>query len=352
MKLLIIGNNSRFFHLKEFGDELKKMGEEYKLIYDVDFLTRFSNFNRKSRRYDDFNKVLNDFKPDVVLLDRVSNIALPVLKAGIPLFLLLRGNYWEEARWAKRTLYNSLQKRFYFFMKQRLIDKYFKESTLILPISKYLDAIVREHYPNKSIEMWYADGRNALDWYPQKGMSLKHPCVGLLQGANIWEKTKEMLTLAKVMEAMPNVMFYWAGDGPYRNQVLPALEKYDNFKWLGSLQYPDQVRQFLTEIDVYALFSGLEGLGQTIIEASFMKKPIISTNVGGIPELIEDSKTGFLVEKQNSDEIIEKINTLVNNDDQRKQMGILGRSFIEKNFNWEIIAKKFSDIMNSYLDKK
>ena len=84
MKLLIIGNNSRFFNLKEFGDELKKMGEEYKLIYDVDFLTRFSNFNRKSRRYDDFNKVLNDFKPDVVLLDRVSNIALPVLKAGIP----------------------------------------------------------------------------------------------------------------------------------------------------------------------------------------------------------------------------------------------------------------------------
>ena len=352
MKLLIIGNNSRFFHLKEFGDELKKMGEEYKLIYDVDFLTRFSNFNRKSRRYDDFNKVLNDFKPDVVLLDRVSNIALPVLKAGIPLFLLLRGNYWEEARWAKRTLYNSLQKRFYFFMKQRLIDKYFKESTLILPISKYLDAIVREHYPNKSIEIWYADGRNALDWYPQKGMSLKHPCVGLLQDAKIWEKTKEMLTLAKVMEAMPNVMFYWAGDGPYRNQVLPALEKYDNFKWLGSLQYPDQVRQFLTEIDVYALFSGLEGLGQTIIEASFMKKPIISTNVGGIPELVEDSKTGFLVEKGDYNTWIKKLSILITDNEKAKEMSQKNYSFVKENFSWETIARKFSEIIKPYSKRK
>ena len=90
----------------------------------------------------------------------------------------------------------------------------------------------------------------------------------------------------------------------------------------------------------------------TLQEAQLMQKPVIATNVGGIPELIEDGKTGFLVEKQNSDEIIEKINTLVNNDDQRRQMGILGRSFIEENFNWGIIAKRFSDILNSYLDKK
>lgn len=352
MKLLIVGNNSRFFHLKEFGEELKKNGEEYKFIHDMDFLTSFLNFNRKNRKHDDFRKVLNDFKPDVVLLDRFSNLALPVLKAEIPLFLLLRGNYWEEARYAKETMYNSPQKRLYFFMRQRLVDKYFKESTLILPISKYLEKIVRERYPNKSIEMLYADGRNTLDWYPQKGMNLKHPCVGLLQDAKIWEKTKEMLTLDKVMEAMPDVTFYWAGDGPYRDKVLPVLEKHDNFKWLGSLQYPDQVRQFLTEIDVYALVSGIDMSPLTLQEAQLMQKPVIATNVGGIPELMQDGKTGFLVEKQNSDEIIEKINTLVNNDDQRRQMGILGRSFIEENFNWGIIAKRFSDILNSYLDKK
>jgi glycosyltransferase involved in cell wall biosynthesis len=349
MKLLIVGNNSRFFHLKEFGEELKKNGEEYKLIHDMDFLTSFLNFNLKNRKHDDFRKVLNDFKPDVVLLDRFSNLALPVLKAGIPLFLLLRGNYWEEARYAKETMYNSLQKRLYFFMRQRLVDKYFKESTLILPISKYLEKIVRERYPNKSIEMLYADGRNTLDWYPQKGMNLKHPCVGLLQGAKIWEKTKEMLTLDKVMEAMPDVTFYWAGDGPYRDKVLPVLEKHGNFKWLGSLQYPDQVRQFLTEIDVYALVSGMEGLGQTIIEASLMKKPIIATNVGGIPELIEDGKTGFLVEKGNYIDWIKKLSILFNDSKRAEKMSEESNSFIKENFVWEKIAKRFILIVNSYI---
>ncbi|MBI2005994.1 MAG: glycosyltransferase, partial [Nitrosopumilales archaeon] len=124
------------------------------------------------------------------------------------------------------------------------------------------------------------------------------------------------------------------------------------FKWLGTLQYPDEVRKFLTEIDVYALISGIDMSPLTLQEAQLMQKPVVATSVGGIPELMQNNETGFLVEKQNSDEIIEKINTLVNNDDQRKQMGILGRSFIEKNFKWEIIAKRFSDIMNSYLDKK
>jgi glycosyltransferase involved in cell wall biosynthesis len=316
----------------------------------VNFLASFFNFTRKNRKCNEFRRVLNDFKPDIVLLDRLSNIALPVLKAAIPLVLLLRGNYWEEARSSKETVYNSPQKRFYFFMKQRFVDKCFRESTLILPISKYLDGIVRERYPNKSIKMLYADGRNPSDWYPQKGMNLKHPCVGLLQGANIWEKTKEMLTLAKVLEAMPNVMFYWAGDGPYRDQILPVLKKYDNFKWLGSLQYPDQVRQFLTEIDVYALVSGIDMSPLTLQEAQLMQKPVVATNVGGIPELMQNNETGFLVEKQNPDKIIDSLSILVNNDDQQKQMGIVGRSFIEENFSWNIIAKRFLDVLNSHLD--
>ena len=94
---------------------------------------------------------------------------------------------------------------------------------------------------------------NPENWFHKSGMELKHPCVGILQSATIWEKTKEMKILPKVLEKMSNVHFYWAGDGVYRDEVLPLLEKYDNFHWLGSLEYPDKVREFLTEIDVLSL---------------------------------------------------------------------------------------------------
>ena len=51
-------------------------------------------------------------------------------------------------------------------------------------------------------------------------MNLKHPCVGLVQDANWWGKTKEILMLEDVLEEMPDVHFYWAGDGHYRKKIV------------------------------------------------------------------------------------------------------------------------------------
>ena len=89
-------------------------------------------------------------------------------------------------------------------------------------------------------------------------MNVKHPCVGLLQDANWWGKTSEMLILKKVLKEMPNVHFYWAGDGPLRQRITSELSNYENFHWLGRLQYPDKVREYLSAIDVYALVTGMD----------------------------------------------------------------------------------------------
>jgi glycosyltransferase involved in cell wall biosynthesis len=174
---------------------------------------------------------------------------------------------------------------------------------------------------------------------------LKHPCVGLLQGAVIWGKTKEMLTLKEVMKKMPNVTFYWVGDGPYRNKILPELQKFPNFKWLGPLEYPNKVREYLSEIDIYALVSGIDMSPLTLQEAQLMKKPVVATNVGGIPELMKNGETGFLVEKGNANQLIEKLTILLNDDDKTRNMGELGKKFIETKFSWEKIAKEFIKIV-------
>jgi len=172
-------------------------------------------------------------------------------------------------------------------------------------------------------------------------MELKHPCVGILQSATIWEKTKELMILPKILEKMPNVHFYWAGDGVYKDQVLPLLKKYENFHWLGSLEYPNKVREFLTEIDVYALISGIDMSPLTLQEAQLMEKPVIATNVGGIPELMKDGETGYLIEKNNSEELFEKLSTLFNDLEKAKEMGKKGRDFVKSNFNWDRICNDF-----------
>ena len=148
-------------------------------------------------------------------------------------------------------------------------------------------------------------------------MKLKHPCVGLLQGANIWGKTMGLIDFEKVIQGLPKIMFYWAGDGVYSQKVLDKLKKYKNFKWLGNLQYPDSVKEFLSEIDIYALPTGMDTLGQTIIEASLMKKAIIATNVGGIPEVVQDNFTGYLIDENKHEIWIEKIELMFRDKEKR-----------------------------------
>ena len=209
------------------------------LINDLDIYSNKTGFTNKYLKWlnipKKFQNIIQEFKPELVFTERVSHFSSLVLKFDIPLIIFLRGDYWSEVKLGLEPIHKSKKTHMENLLKQKIANKCFSKSTLILPICKYLEKIVKEHYPDKTTEVLY-QGIDPKDWYPQKGMNLKHPCVGLLQDAKIWEKTKEMLTLAKVMEAMPDVTFYWAGDGPYRDKVLPILEKHDNFKWLGSLQ--------------------------------------------------------------------------------------------------------------------
>ena len=91
------------------------------------------------------------------------------------------------------------------------------------------------------------------------------------------------------------------------NKLQIRLEKFDNFKWLGRLEYPDKIREFLETLDVYALITGMDLAPLTLKEAQLMGKPVIATDVGGDGEMMIDGKTGYLVKEGNSNDIIEKI---------------------------------------------
>lgn len=347
MKVLIGGAKSKLFHLKEFGETLTKFNIDYKLVEDVKIYTKFpsrkiSDWFQTKRK---FNSLISEFKPDIVFIDRPSHFGLAVVDSKIPLYIHLRGDYWSEMKWAKDTLYKLPHERFSLWCKIKIAQKCFNSANTFLPICNYLNKITKTRFPNKRVETLY-QGIDPARWYSVDPMNLKHPCVGLLQDANIWGKVKEMTTLTKVIEEMPNVTFYWVGDGPYTETVLSWFKKYDNFKWLGRLDYPDKVREYLMGIDVYALISGIDMSPLTLQEAQLMKKPVVATKVGGIPELMESKKTGFLVEKEDHKTLSEKLSLLISDNKLSSQMGAAGREFIKENFSWDIIAKRFLSIVN------
>ena len=341
MKLLIGSLKDFKIHLEQFADALVKQGIDCKVVDVRDYGNGFLGKNIKNWFSNKkFKNLIKSFCPDMILIDGVTVFGNYAIKAGIPLLYHIRGDEWNEAQWSLQTLHTSIIMNMVIRYRIERAEKCYEKSTLIIPICKYLEKIVKQHYPDKKTGV-ISSGIDASKWYPVKGMNLKHPCVGLLQGATIWGKAQEMLILKDVLEKMPDVMFYWAGDGPYREKILAELAKYDNFKWLGNLEYPDKVREFLTEIDVYALVSGIDMSPLTLQEAQLMKKPVVATNVGGIPELMKDDETGFLVEKGNAEEWIEKLSLLINDKEKRENMGNSGRKFVEENFSWNKIVKEF-----------
>ena len=329
---------------------LEKCDVNTKLVLDVEYADGFPS--RKMSKWfsndEKFKKLIDGFKPDLILVDRQRHFALEASKLNIPLVIHLRGNYWKEMQMAKKTLYSSPPKKIAINKWDEIGGKCFQAADKILPICRHLDDVVKEHYPEKSSAVMY-QGINSENWFESPGMNLKHPCVGLVQGAVILEKTEQLLTLTKVLEKMPETTFYWVGDGPYKENVLPILEKYDNFKWLGALEYPNKIREFLTEIDVYVLLSGIDMAPLTLLEAQLMKKPVIATNVGGIPELMKEKENGFLIEKGNSEKLIECLQIIFNDHEKARTMGNSGRKFVEDNFSWEIIAKKFISDVNELI---
>ena len=100
----------------------------------------------------------------------------------------------------------------------------------------------------------------------------------------------------------------------------------------------------LNAADIFILPSHSEGLPNVVLEAMACGLPIIATRVGGIPEAVEDGKSGILVEKQDVASLTRAIKYMVENKDEARQMGILGRIIIESRFLWKDNAKQIIDI--------
>ncbi|RLF07945.1 MAG: glycosyltransferase family 4 protein, partial [Thermoprotei archaeon] len=84
-----------------------------------------------------------------------------------------------------------------------------------------------------------------------------------------------------------------------------------------------------------------EGFGVVLTEALASGKPLVGSNVGGIPAQIKDGWNGFLVESGNEKQLAEKIRYLIDNPEERERMGENSRKLAREEFDWEKIAERY-----------
>jgi len=87
--------------------------------------------------------------------------------------------------------------------------------------------------------------------------------------------------------------------------------------------------------------SRMESIPQVIKEAFYLKVPIVATNVGGIPELIQDNVNGLLVTPENPEQLLETINKLLDDKESMKRFSEAGYDFVIKNLTWEVLLPKY-----------
>ncbi|HOV21586.1 MAG TPA: glycosyltransferase family 4 protein [bacterium] len=92
-----------------------------------------------------------------------------------------------------------------------------------------------------------------------------------------------------------------------------------------------------------------EGFGRTVVEGQFAKVPVIASNIGAIPELIEDSKTGFLVSPKDSISIAEKIKYLMNNPEVIEKITDNAYKFVKENFSVDKMVEKTLNVYKELL---
>ena len=106
-------------------------------------------------------------------------------------------------------------------------------------------------------------------------------------------------------------------------------------------------------LDIYVALSTLdsESFGVAIIEASACEKPVVVSNAGGLPEVVEDGVTGIIVPKHDEVSAANAIEKLLLDEELRIQMGQNGRKRVKELFDWNHNVAQMIDIYQRMLSK-
>jgi len=123
-----------------------------------------------------------------------------------------------------------------------------------------------------------------------------------------------------------------------------------NVKFTGFVSHKD-LRVLYTACDIFVLPSFEEGFGMVLTEAMASGKPLIGTNVGGIPMQIVDDWNGFLIQPGNEKQLAEKTKYMMDNPADREKMGRNGRKLAEKKFDWSKIAENYLKVYDEICEE-
>lgn len=207
--------------------------------------------------------------------------------------------------------------------------------------------------PNTADQERFKDLSAAKDLRSELNIDSASPVIGIIGRLHPQKGHKFLFdSLIRIKEVFPYVKVLVAGEGPLERELKDYIKKMqleNNVIFLGS--YEDTPAIFKA-IDLLAVSSLYEGQSVVILEAMAGAKPVVATNVGGTPELIENEKTGILIESSNACALSNAIIKLLKDKERARHLGLAAQEMFFKQFSPDAYVQRMENLYSKLLDGK
>ncbi len=149
---------------------------------------------------------------------------------------------------------------------------------------------------------------------------------------------------AQVLAAHPATRFQFVGDGPKRGALEQQARELGIASSIEFLGHRDDVNLLLRRSTLFAFPSLMEAFPNGVMEAMAVGLPVVASNVGGIPELVDDGRNGLLVQPGNADDLAAVINRLLADPVQARVWGDAARQSIAAGYSFERMTRAFESL--------
>jgi len=177
------------------------------------------------------------------------------------------------------------------------------------------------------------------------------PLVVVPARISIEKGHRDLLAAAPaVLRDHPGAVFLLVGTGPLEDELRAQAQRSGLDESVRFAGFRDDVCAVLAACDLVVLPSHAEGTPAALLEAQALRRPVVATCVGGIPDIVREGRTALLVEPGAPDALAEAIGVLLGDPARRATMGEAGRALVEAEFTVERMAARTLDAYQAALE--
>ncbi len=196
-------------------------------------------------------------------------------------------------------------------------------------------------------------GKNRQDLRQELGIPADAPVFGTVAVFRHLKGHRFLLeAVPEIIRSVPGARLLLVGEGPQQKNLLKIVAEKGIGESVIMPGFRKDIPRALNTMDVFVFPSLQEALGTAILEAMAMEKPVVASRAGGIPELVAEGRTGFLLEPGDPQAIAQKVSVLLKDPGLRQEMGRAGRKFVEAHYDNRSMVERLAELYRNLVKEK